>query len=122
MNTIVGKVLSIGQAVNVSKTKEYLKREVILDCSRYDQYTVQLSFSGKNVDAPSSFKQGDLVEVSFYLSGRKWENKIIMDIVGVNMEAKGRRAEQSQAAQANAPQPVQEAALQGQRQEGDLPF
>ena len=128
MNTITGKILSVGEKVNVSKTKEFFKREVVIDCSRYDQFTgepienfVQLSFSGKNVDAPLGFKKGDLVEVSFYLSGRKYNDKYITDIVGYKVEAKGKREESAPQApsEPQAPQaPVQAPQPQG----GDLPF
>lgn len=118
-NTVTGRILSIGQTVNVSKQKEFLKRELVLDCSRYDEFTgekrenyVTLSFTQKRCEELNGFAPGELVEVSFILSGRRYEKdgqtKYITDITGYKVERKG--AQQGiaapQAPQAVAPQAV----------------
>lgn len=118
-NTVTGRILSIGQTVNVSKQKEFLKRELVLDCSRYDEFTgekrenyVTLSFTQKRCEELDGFALGELVEVSFILSGRRYEKdgqtKYITDVTGYKVERKG--AQQGiaapQAPQAVAPQAV----------------
>ena len=77
MNTITGKIVTIGQTVNVSKKKEFLKRNLVLDCSRYDEFTgekrenyVSMSFTQKRCDDLNAYQVGELVEVSFILNGR----------------------------------------------------
>lgn len=81
-NTIVGRVLTVGAAVNIAcKSGATLtKRELVLDCSRYDTYTgekrdnfPQLEFVGRNCSLLDSLAEGELVEVSFILAGRKYE-------------------------------------------------
>lgn len=119
-NTISGRILKIGQTVNVSKTgKEFLKRELVLDASRYDQFTgekqenyVTLSFTQKRCEELNGFKQGDLVEVSFILNGRKFEKdgqtRYLTDVVGYKIERKDNRQSVSAPQPvAQAPQPVQ---------------
>ena len=114
-NTIIGRILKIGQTVNVSRDKEFLKRELVLDCSRYDEYTgekrenyVVMSFTQKRCEELNGYQPGELVEVSFVLNGRAYDKdgqrKYITDIVGYKVERKG-GVRQEQAAQ--APQPVQ---------------
>lgn len=98
MNTVIGKILSIGQTVNVSKKEnEFLKRELILDVSRYDEMTgekrenyVALQFTQKRCDELNGFNVGDRVEVSFILNGRRYEKdgqvRYITDVVGYKVE------------------------------------
>lgn len=138
-NTIVGKVLSIGKKVNVSKTNEFLKREIVLDCSRYDRYTgekrenyAKFSFTQKNCEKLDGFKVGDLVEVSFVLNGRKWDKEgtvvYIMDIEGYDIAAKGaKNASQgdNNAEDVQVPAPEGENASQANIEgegDGKLPF
>lgn len=119
-NTIIGRILQIGQTVNVSKKeKEFLKRELVLDASRYDPYTLEkqenyvaLSFTQKRCKELDAFKVGDLVEVSFILNGRAYEKegvtKYITDIVGYKVERKEKHADVPSEPAAPAPQPVSE--------------
>lgn len=122
-NTVTGRILKVGQTVNVSKNeKEFLKRELVLDCSRYDEFTgekrenyVSLSFTQKRCEDLNGLQQGELVEVSFMLNGRKYEKdgqtRYITDIVGYKVERKESRqnisAPQAMALPPQAPQPPQ---------------
>ena len=107
----------MGQPVNVSREREFLKRELVLDCSRYDEFTgekrdnyVSMSFTQKRCEELNGLMQGELVEVSFILNGRKYDKdgqtKYITDIIGYKVERKG-QAPQAQAPQAQAPQAPQ---------------
>lgn len=138
-NSVIGKILSIGKAVNVSKTSEFLKREIVLDCSRYDRYSgekrenyVKLSFTQKNCEKLDAFKEGDMVEVSFAINGRKWDKDgttvIIMDIEGYDIALKSAKTA-PQGDKGGEPVPTsqeQSKAPQGEdngeQSQGDLPF
>lgn len=115
-NTITGRIFKVGQTVNVSREKEFLKRELVLDCSRYDEYTgekrenyVTFSFTQKRCEELNGYMPGELVEVSFVLNGRKYEKdgqtRYITDIVGYKVERKESRQNIS-APQAVAPASV----------------
>lgn len=99
-NTIVGRILKVGQTVNVSRNKEFLKKELVLDCSRFDEFTgekrenyVVLSFTQKRCEELNGYNVGDLVEVSFVLSGRSYvkdgQTKYLTDIIGYKVARKG---------------------------------
>ena len=136
-NTIIGRIHSIGQTVNVSKKENtFNKRELVLNASRYDPISgverkniVSFSFVQNNCQKLDAFKPGDFVEVSFVLQGREYDKdgiiKYITDIVGydiapyqVNMQPQQAAAPQAQvqAAQAPVPQPqVPQAPVQPQQ-------
>ena len=113
-NSITGVIKSIGKTVNVSKQKEFLKRDIILDCSRYNpddgtriENYVQMSFTQKRCDDLDGFAVGEKVEVKFRLGGREWQGKVINDVTAYAIE----RVDASQPAQAPraaspAPQPA----------------
>ena len=105
MNTITGKIVTIGKTVNVSKKNEFLKRDLVLDCSRYDEFTgkkrenyVSMSFTQKRCEDLNGYQVGELVEVSFILNGQKYEKdgqtRYITDIIGYKVERKGKVATQ----------------------------
>ena len=136
-NTIIGRIHKIGQAVNVSRTsKEFLKRELVLDCSRYDEYSgekrenfVALSFTQKRCEELEGYQAGELVEVSFVLSGRPYVKdgvtKYITDIVGFKVERRGQAATSPNVPSASAPTaaaPQPPSSPQVAVPEGDLPF
>lgn len=113
-NSVVGFIKSIGQTTNVSKQagKEFLKRDLVLDISRYDPQTgekydnfFQLTFSQKHCADLDGFAVGERVEVTFVVGGREWNGKIINDVAGYRIERVDGGAA-PQAPQAVAPQPV----------------
>lgn len=98
-NTIIGKVLLIGQTVDIptKSGNQFRKRELVLDASTYDQFTGQkrenypsLSFLQNRTEELNRFHEGDMVIVSFFISGRRWEKdgevKYFNDIVGYRIE------------------------------------
>lgn len=122
-NTIIGKVLVIGRTEEIpSKNggQTFLKRTLVLDCSRYDQYTgqkfenyPQFEFVSKNTSILDNINEGDVVEVSFALQGRSYEKdgvqKYFTSIVGYKVEPYNTQQSQQNAPQApqNAPQAEQ---------------
>lgn len=140
-NTIVGRIARIGQTINVSRDREFLKRELVLDCSRYDEFSGEkkenyavLSFTQKNCSKLDGFAHGELVDVSFFLNGRKYEKdgqtKYITDIIGYDIsrrEGHGTQSPQSPQAAApqapqHAPQPVATGGEEQERDDSQLPF
>jgi hypothetical protein len=119
-NSVTGTIKAVGQTVNVSKTgNEFLKRELVLDCSRYNpddgtkiENYVQLSFTQKHCDDLNGFAVGEKVEVKFRLTGREYQGKYFNDVIGFGIERVdgGQVAQAPQAPQApTAPAPVQAA-------------
>lgn len=80
-NTITGRILLIGEVENIPyQDKVFSKREVVLDCSRFDTMTGEkmenypkFEFTGKHVDDLNNYQVGQFVTVSFVLSGRRVE-------------------------------------------------
>ena len=79
--TITGKVNSIGNTISIASKnggQPFLKREVVLDCTRFDPYTgerdkfenfPQFEFSGEKCTELDKCKVGDVVTISFDLYG-----------------------------------------------------
>lgn len=99
-NTMIGKLHVIGDVVSIpTKTgKDFVKREITLDCTTYDRYTGQpnsnypsFELVGERTKLVDNFKKDDMVEVSFFLSGRQYEKdgetKYITSIVAYDIKA-----------------------------------
>lgn len=81
-NQISGKVLLIENAVDVPTKNNgiFTKRRIVLDASHYDPMTGQkfenypaFDFVMKNIPKLDSFKEGDMVTISFALNGRPFD-------------------------------------------------
>lgn len=79
---ISGIIAHIGNTEEIPyRDKVFRKRELVLDCSKRNQFTGQVEFpnfpkfefTSNHVDDLNSFKIGDIVTVSFDLSGRRYE-------------------------------------------------
>lgn len=112
-NTIMGRILKIGDVQEIPSRSgtPFRKREVVLDASRFDPYTgdkyenyPSVEFVGKHCGDADGFAVGDLVTVSFFLSGRRSERdgveRYFTSIQGVGIERK-----QSAQPQQTQPQP-----------------
>lgn len=85
VNKQTGRVLAIGQTQSIALKdgKTILKRELLLDCTRFDPYTGErdafentplFEFSGdKAVALLDNIQVGQVVSVSFDLQGTKYE-------------------------------------------------
>ena len=156
-NTITGKIEYIGRTEQLTTkdgTKTFLKRELVLDVTRFDPYTGErgfenfnsFEFSGDKCAELDRYKAGDVVTVSFDLSGSRYDKdgvtKYFTRIRGYKIELRGAHApapaQQAQPTaipqqqQAYAPAPAQQAQptaipqqQQASQQQGavdDLPF
>ena len=130
-NTITGIILSIGQTVAVPTNNQngqpFYKRELILDASRYDQFSgrkfenyPKFEFVGNNCTMLDQFQVGQAVTVSFVLSGRKVEKdgqvNYFTNITGYKVELYQRQQPVQQPQQATPYQGQTQPAYQGQAQ------
>lgn len=117
-NTITGRIWKISdvQEIPTRSGVALRKREVVLDASRFDPYTgdkyenfPSVEFVGKHCDDVAGFAVGELVTLSFFLSGRRAERegveRYFTSIQGVGLERKV-VAQQQTAVQPHS-QPVQ---------------
>ena len=83
---VIGKVHSVGQIQQIASKnggQPFLKREIVLDATRYDGLTGErgydnfpmFEFSGDKCAELDAFKRGDVVEVSFELQGSFYKDK-----------------------------------------------
>lgn len=146
-NTVIGKILVKGTTQTIPSKNGgngFTKRSLVIDCSRFDQYTgqqfenyVEFEFTGNKVGELDAFKEGDLVEVSFVLSGRKYEKdgvvRFFNTIVGYKIENYQRsqaqqtpvppqHEEQRQSEPNKEPQPQSSVAVDNPVNPEDLPF
>lgn len=86
--TITGKVLAIGQPQQIPSSKDpsrpFIKRELTLDCTRYDPFTGQrspyentpmLEFTGDICGELNQIKEGDVVTVTFEVQGTRYTDR-----------------------------------------------
>lgn len=116
-NTITGKILVIDQTESIPyQDKTFYKRELVLDASRFDQFSGQkfenypkFQFTGNNCSSLDQFQIGQVVTVSFVLSGRRVEKNgqvsYFTNVTGYKVEPYVRKNQPQQVAQ-----PVQQAA------------
>ena len=127
-NTLTGKIIAISNQQNVKgKEKDVIKRQLFLDCTRFDPYTGErgfentplLEFSHKGLEKlealmSQGLKKDDVVTISFDIQGVKYQDKdgktqVFTSIRPYNIELVKPKVEQPQA------QPQQS-------NQGDLPF
>lgn len=128
-NTITGRILLIGQTEAIPyQDKVFYKRELVLDASRYDQYSgnkfenyPKFEMTGNNCSQLDQYHQGDLVTVSFVLSGRKVEKdgnvSYFTNVTAYKVEPYQRMAQQPQnyvPQTSQSPAPYQQATQQPQ--------
>ena len=89
---LIGRIIAVDQQQSVASksdpTKTFPRRQVYMDCSRYDSITGEqlsdnkplLEFGGKGLDmlnalCQQGLKQGDLVAVKFAVQGNSYKDK-----------------------------------------------
>ncbi len=144
-NTQTGRVLLIGDTQHIEyQGKTFQKRELVLDASRYDQFTGEkyenypkFEFTGRHADDLDAYQVGQLVTVSFILSGRKAERDgktaYFTNVTAYRIEPYSHGAQPSQASRPspvtpgtpitpNGPTLPQEPSPAPQPVQDDLPF
>lgn len=101
-NQLTGRVEMLGQvqAVASKNGSTFNRRELVLNCARYDQYTgeqisenhPQFEFSGRSCEKLDGLEVGDIVTVSFTLQGSWFEKdgakRNFTRVVGYDVERK----------------------------------
>lgn len=104
-NQITGRIDRIGDTVQIPSkdgSKVFLKREITLDATPYDPYTGQRSsyenfptieFSGDKCAELDNFRVDQVVTISFYLQGTKYNDqdgnpKYFTKVRGYKIEAR----------------------------------
>lgn len=135
-NQISGKILLIENAVDVPTKNNgvFTKRRIVLDASHYDPMTGQkfenypaFDFVMRNIPKLDSFKEGDMVTISFALNGRPFDKDGKRDyftsVVGYDIAPYQRQNgnyQQTNSGQSSASQGVQDSTNeQSQSQQGE---
>ena len=109
-NQLTGRIEVLGatQQVASKSGSTFSRRELVLNCARYDQYTgekisenhPQFEFSGKACEKLDGLNVGDVIVVSFTLQGSWYEKdgvrKNFTRVVGYDVEVKTRETSVSQ--------------------------
>lgn len=147
---LIGRIIAVDQQQTIASktdaTKTFQRRQVYLDCSRYDSITGEqlqenrplLEFGGKGLDqlnelVKQGLKKGDLVSIEFAVQGNTYKDiqgntKNFTGIRPYSIERYVSRSQQQtqQPAPAPAPppqaQPQQAAPAFQEGNEKDLPF
>ena len=150
---LIGKIIAVDQQQTVASkndaTKTFQRRQVYLDCSRYDSITGEqlsenrplLEFGGKGLDqlnelVKQGLKKGDLVSIEFAVQGNTYKDaqgntKNFTGIRPYSIERyvpRSQKQQTQQTAPASAPAPQPQAQTQQtapafqEGKEKDLPF
>ena len=146
-NQITGriyKILPTQTFVSQKSGNTFYKREIVLDASRFDQYTGEKKYDNypmlefgpneQSCQQLDQFKEGELVTVSFDLNGTQYQDKQTKEIkyftrvhgykierTGQQPQPQGQTPQAAQPVQA-APQPTPQPVPQAQEELNDLPF
>ena len=145
---LIGRIIAVDQQQTIASktdaTKTFQRRQVYLDCSRYDSITGEqlqenrplLEFGGKGLDqlnelVKQGLKKGDLVSIEFAVQGNTYKDAQgqTKNFTGIRPYAIERYVPKSQQVQQPAPQqqpvqqPTQPASIpQVNDDPDDLPF
>lgn len=120
-NQITGKVIYIyPQETIPSKNggKDIIKRAILIDCTRFDQYTGErgyentplLEFIGEKCNELSNYQPGQVVTITFDIQGTRYKNKDGVENVFTRVQPykielrQGRMAQNNQSQQPQQPQ------------------
>lgn len=128
---ISGKIVSIGDIEQIPyQGNVFKKRELVLDCSKRNQFTGEVEFpnypkfefTGNHVDDLNGYESGQIVTVSFDLSGRRVDKggkiSYFTNVQGFKIELYQSRTNQSQA-QSQQSQAANTTSSSNQPQGGD---
>lgn len=119
-NQLTGRIEVLGQTQQVASKSgsTFSRRELVLNCARYDQYTgekisenhPQFEFSGKACEKLDGLNVGDVIVVSFTLQGSWYEKdgvrKNFTRVVGYDVEVKTRETSATQSPTIDSIPPV----------------
>ena len=138
---LIGKIIAVDQQQTVASkndaTKTFQRRQVYLDCSRYDSITGEqlsenrplLEFGGKGLDqlnelVKQGLKKGDLVSIEFAVQGNTYKDAQgnTKNFTGIRPYAIERYVPRSQQQQTQQPAPAPAPQSQAQTQQATAAF
>jgi hypothetical protein len=139
---LIGRIIAVDQQQTIASktdaTKTFQRRQVYLDCSRYDSITGEqlqenrplLEFGGKGLDqlnelVKQGLKKGDLVSIEFVVQGNTYKDaqgntKNFTGIRPYSIERYVPRSQQQTQQPAPAPAPQPQAQQQAQQQQAQF--
>ena len=123
-NIMTGKIYKIMPTETIvskkDSTKSFQKRTIVLDCTRFDQYTGErgfdnypsFEFSGDKCAELDNYQVGQIVTITFDLQGNKYtdsngKEKYYTSIRGFKIELKGQTQQLN-----NTPTPIEQVSQQ----------
>ena len=138
---LIGRIIAVDQQQTVASkndaTKTFQRRQVYLDCSRYDSITGEqlsenrplLEFGGKGLDqlnelVKQGLKKGDLVSIEFAVQGNTYKDAQgnTKNFTGIRPYAIERYVPRSQQQQTQQPAPAPAPQSQAQTQQATAAF
>jgi hypothetical protein len=145
--TLIGRIIAVDQQQTVASkndaSKTFQRRQVYLDCSRYDSITGEqlsenkplLEFGGKGLEQlenliKGGLKKGDLVSVKFAVQGTPYKDKDgkMKNFTGIRPYAieryipRSQQGQQQQTQPATAQAPAPQTAVPAAQPALDAPF
>lgn len=87
MSILTGKVIRVGETVNVSD--KFKKRELVIETDEKYPQSVPLEFVQDKIELLDGINEGDAVTVSYNLRGREWNGKYYVNVQGWRLEKTG---------------------------------
>ncbi len=87
MSILTGKVIRVGETVNVSD--KFKKRELVIETDEKYPQSVPLEFVQDKTEMLDGINEGDTVTVSYNLRGREWNGKYYVNVQGWRLEKTG---------------------------------
>ncbi len=87
MSILTGKVIRVGETVNVSD--KFKKRELVIETDEKYPQSVPLEFVQDKIELLEGINEGDTVTVSYNLRGREWNGKYYVNVQGWRLEKTG---------------------------------
>lgn len=87
MSILTGKVIRVGETVNVSD--KFKKRELVIETDEKYPQSVPLEFVQDKIEMLDGINEGDTVTVSYNLRGREWNGKYYVNVQGWRLEKTG---------------------------------
>ena len=87
MSILTGKVIRVGETVNVSD--KFKKRELVIETDEKYPQSVPVEFVQDKIELLEGINEGDTVTVSYNLRGREWNGKYYVNVQGWRLEKTG---------------------------------
>jgi len=81
-------IVSIGNVEKVSE--KFSKRVVVVDTGEKYGNFIPIEWTGKLLDTPDSFTEGDMMDFRVSFGGNKWKDRIFLSCKGIGAKFAGK--------------------------------